>query len=297
VRIHGTDGPPKVILHGPHGATITSPSQAHATMSKGHYLLVENKTDGTTDVMLVRPAAGTWTVSQVPGTSSSPTKIDRATLQVPPTFAARVLGTGSARSVRVAYAVPVGTSVRLVERAKGLNHTITTSLRGRRCPGLPQMRPGTDERILCANVRFRPSPGPGGTRQVQAVVMRSGIPLLLKNIASFRAPRPALPSRIAALHAQRGKGLLVIQFSGSLGASRYSASATLSDGRELAFDLAGGCRALRIANVPAAVAATVKIAGVRYDLAAGAARTISIKANAVSAGRGSKKLRSGKVCT
>jgi hypothetical protein len=211
--------------------------------------------------------------------------------------AARVLGTGAARTVRVAYAVPVGTSVRLVERAKGMNHTIAPSLRGRRCSGLPVTRPGTNEKILCANIRFRPSPGPGGTRQVQAIVTRGGLPLLVKNIASFRAPRPALPSPVAALHAQRGKGLLVIQFSGSIGASRYSVSATLSDGRELAFDLAGGCRALRIANVPAAVAATVKIAGVRYDLETGRARAISIKANAGSAGHSSKKLRSGKVCT
>ncbi len=73
-------------------------------------------------------------------------------------------------------------------------------------------------------------------------------------------------------------------------------SAKLSDGRELAFDIAGRCRALRIAKVPSKVAATVKVAGVRYDLALGRARTISIKAYARSAGR-TKKLRTGKVCT
>ena len=45
------------------------------------------------------------------------------------------------------------------------------------------------------------------------------------------------------------------------------------------------------------VAATVKVAGVRFDLALGRARAISIKANARSAGPTSKKLRLGKVCT
>ena len=52
--------------------------------------------------MLVRPAAGTWTVSQAPGSASAPTTIDRANLDVPPTFGARVLGKGGQRTLRVA---------------------------------------------------------------------------------------------------------------------------------------------------------------------------------------------------
>lgn len=297
LRIHGSHGPPKVVLRGPHGVTITSPANAISKLSKGHYLLVANKTDGTTDVMLVRPAAGMWTVSQAAGSMSSPTKIDRANLEVPPTFGARVLGKGESRTLRVAYAVPVGTSVRLVERGKRVDRTIAADLHGRRCPGLPRMRPGTNEKILCATIRFRPSPGPGGRRAVQAVVTRRGMPLFQKSIASFHVPRPTLPSRVKKLRARRGRGFLLVGFAPSAGASRYAVSAKLSDGRELAFDLGGGCRALRIARVPAGVAATVKIAGVRYDLAVGRANTISIKANKRSVGRGAKKWRPGKICS
>ena len=69
------------------------------------------------------------------------------------------------------------------------------------------------------------------------------------------------------------------------------------DGRELAFDLGGSCRALHIAKVPAGVGATVKVVGVRYDLALGRAGTISIKANRQSAGRIGKKWRPGKICS
>jgi hypothetical protein len=297
LRIHGTHGPPKVVLHGPHGVTISSPSDARGKLSKGHYLLVEDQTNGTTDVMLDRPAAGTWTVSAAPGSASSPTTVDRANLLVPPTFGARVLGKGHLRTVRVAYAVPAGTSVRLVERAKGINHTLAARLRGRRCPGLPRMRPGTSERILCANVRFRPSRGPGGKREVQAIVTRGAVPVLQQDIASFRAPRQTLPSRVGALRARRGKGSLTVAFSPSVGASRYSLSVKLSDGRELAFDLGGACRALRVAHVPAGVGASVKIVGVRYDLAMGRSRVIAIKANARSTGHTSKKPRTGKVCS
>ena len=89
----------------------------------------------------------------------------------------------------------------------------------------------------------------------------------------------------------------VVAFSRSLGASRYSVSAKLSDGRELAFDLGGRCRAVRITNISTGVAAAVKIVGVRYDLAMGRARTISISANRQSAGRIGKKWRPGKICT
>lgn len=317
LRIHGTNGPPKIVIRGPGGTTIASPSHRLGKFSKGHYLLAENRSDGTTDVLIVRPAAGTWTVSRAPGAASSPTTIDRAKLEAPPTFGARVLRKSGVRTLQVAYAVPPGTSVQLIERAKGIRQTLVRSLHGHRCPvppaaklseetrehpmlgarghALPKMRPGTDEQILCASVRFRPSRGPGGTREVQAVVTRRGIPLLQKNIAFFRAARQTLPSRVGTLRAQRSSGSLVIAFSPSTGASRYAVSAKLSDGRELAFDLGGGCRALRIASVPAGDAAKIKIAGVRYDLAPGPLRTVSIKANAQSTG--SKKLPPGKICT
>src|SRR4029077_11067543 len=100
LRIHGTHGAPKVVVRGPRGATIVSPSGARGKLRKGHYLIVENKSDGTTDVMLVHPAAGTWTVSGAPGAASSPTKIDRADVEVPPTFGAHVLGKGASRTVQ-----------------------------------------------------------------------------------------------------------------------------------------------------------------------------------------------------
>lgn len=297
LRIHGSDGPPKVVIRGPHGVTITSPASGNATLRRGRYLLVENKTDGTTNVMLVRPAAGKWTVSRVPGSQSSPTRIDRASLEATPTFGARVLGKGAVRTVKIAYAVPPKSSVKLVEHAKDLNRILTRSLTGRRCHGLPRLRPGTNQRILCATVSFRPAAGPGAARHIQAVVTQRGIPLLQRNIASFRAPKPQLPSRVRLIRVQRNTGGLLVLFSKSSGASRYAVSAKLSDGRELAFDLRARCRALRIPSVGAGVAATIKVAGLRYDLAMGRARAVSLKAGARSAGSRSKKLRLGKVCS
>jgi hypothetical protein len=203
---------------------------------------------------------------------------------MPPTFGATVRAKGASRSVSMVYAVPKGASVRLVERAKGIARTIAGRVPGRRCAAGPKLRPGSDQPILCAKVRFHPSRGPGGRRTVQAVVSRGGVPLLQKDIASFTAPRETLPSRPGALRARRANGFLVVAFPRSRGASRYVVSAKLSDGRELAFDLGTKCQAVRIANVPTGVSATVKVGGVRYDLRSGAQRSISIQSNAAAAG-------------
>jgi hypothetical protein len=130
LRIHGTNGPPRVVLRGPHGAAITQPTSG-GVLRRGHYLIAENKTNGTTNVVLVRPAAGVWTVSPVPGSSSSPTKIDRASVTVPPTFATHIRAKRGLRVLQVAYAVPNGTTVRLLERSKGVTRTLAARLRGR----------------------------------------------------------------------------------------------------------------------------------------------------------------------
>jgi hypothetical protein len=158
------------------------------------------------------------------------------------------------------------------------------------------VRPGTDQKILCARVSFRAAAGPGGKRKIQAVVTRRGIPLLQKSIASFRAPKPRVPSRVKLIRAQRTKTGVDVLFSSSSGASRYAVSAKFSDGRALSFDLAGRCRVLRISQVPRGIAATIKVAGVRYDLAMGRSRSVSLKANVSKAGSKSKKLRLVKVC-
>ena len=297
LRIHGSDGPPQIVVHGPNGVKISSPTEGITKRVRGHYLLIENKTNGTAGLMLIRPAAGTWTISQAPHSTSSLKTMDRASLVAPPTFGAHISASHSRRVLRIAYAVPAGARVRIVEHAKGVQKTIKRVLGGQRCAGLPAVRPHTDERILCTSVTFTPSPGATRKRQIVALVTRRGIPLLQKVIASYTAPPLQLPSRPAVLRVQRGSGNLIVSFASSSSASHYAVSATLTDGRDLAFYLGASCHALKIASVPATVGAAIKIAGVRYDLKLGRANTISIKPSAKSAGRKSKRLKGGRVCS
>jgi hypothetical protein len=70
----------------------------------------------------------------------------------------------------------------------------------------------------------------------------------------------------------------------SRGASRLAASATLSDGRTLGYDLATTCRQLLVASVPLGVGARVVVSGVRYDLETGPGRSVTIAPDAATAG-------------
>jgi hypothetical protein len=234
-------------------------------------MLVENAANGTTNVLFIHPAAGTWTVQALGGTTSIPTKIDQAKFQAPPTLAAGVRSTGAARTLQMAYAVPRGASVRLIEHGKGVNRTLVRSVRGHRCPGVPATRPGSDEKVLCFILRFKP-----------ALVSKGGVPIVQKDIASFRAPKLTLPPRPRLLLARRVGRTLQVAFTASSGAARYIVAATLTDGRKLAFDLRPNCQAVRIAGVSPFVGATVKIAGMRFDEALGRSRSISIKPGAKS---------------
>ena len=281
-RVHGSHGVPKIVIHGPHRTVITSASHSRGVQRKGHWMLAENAADGTTNVLLIHPPAGTWTVQAVHGTESIPTKIDQSKFQAPPTLAAAVRAKGAFRTLEMAYAVPPGASVRLIERGKGVEHTLVRSVHGRRCKGAPVNRPGSDEKVLCFTLRFRPAAGPAGRRRIQALVSKGGVPLVQKDIASFRAAALTLPSRPRYLLARRIGGNLQVAFTASSGASGYLVSASLSDGRKLAYDLKSSCQAVRIKGVPTGVSAKVKIAGMRFDLAMGKSQAVSIKAGATA---------------
>lgn len=282
LRVHGTNGPPKIVVHGPGGTTITSPAAARAVQEKGHYMLAENASDGTTSVLLIKPAAGTWTVTAAPGAESTPTRLDRADYQAPSVLFGQTRRHGGRRQVAVQYAVPAGASVRLVERGRGIGRTLVKSVRGTRCRGTRALPDGRTMR--CARVTFTPSNGPGGVRQIQAVVSRDGLPLTRKTVAIFRVPRETRPSRPGALRARRVGRDVVVAFPKARGASRYTATAVLADGRRLGFDLAASCRAVRIPSVAKDDAVRIKVAGVRYDLQTGDYTKITLARNRKSAG-------------
>ena len=294
-KIHGTnDAPPKIIVKGPGGTTIQSPTDATSAQSKGKWMLAENTPEGTTNLLLIGPKPGTYTIEGVMGAMSTPDHLDVSESEAPPTVAAKVSGRGHRRTLDVAYAVPKGTVVRLAEVAPGVSRVIAPSLSGSRCPHTPKTRPGTDQAVLCAHLKFTPARGPGGPRKIQAVVTRGGIPLSQKTVATYIAPRELLPATASALKLERKKSTLLLSFPRLRGAVRYIATAKLSDGRSLGFDLGAKCRQLQIPAVPRNVAAKLTLAGMRYDLETGKESAIKIKRNQKAKAKGRLPRTKGK---
>ena len=268
----------------PTARRITSPAKKRGVQRKGRYILAENKTTKSTSVMLVKPAAGRWTVEAAPGSKSRPTRIERSNYEAPPTLFGQARRIGPyKREVAFQYAVPDGAKVQLVERGKkGITRTLIRSVRGKPCRGAPKLPGGRT--LLCVRKKFRLARGPGGSRTVQALVSRDGMPITRRTVAHLKAPRQPVASKPRALTLRRSGGGIVAIFGESKNASRYSVITILSDGRRKGFDLSSRCRAVRIPNVPLNVSAAVNVAGVRYDVKTGKYRGARLGAGRTSVG-------------
>jgi PKD repeat protein len=284
VRIAGGRGAPKVIVTEPDGTKIASPRSGGAESSPGHFVLVENPSDKSTSLLLINPAPGAWSISSA-GTGPQVTGVQTAPFLSPPDITGTVVASGRAGGhiASLAYAVPAGDSISLVERGAREEHTITSRVAGRACPG--PSRPG-GEPLRCAEIRFQPAFGPAGTRELFALVTHNGVPVLTLPVASFQVGAPALPSRPGRLQLVRRNGGVVVAWSPSAAATGYTVSVTLSDGRMLGLTPAGRCRGVLVRGVSASLAVSAEVAGLRPDLVSGSFVRIRLAAGRARAGAG-----------
>jgi hypothetical protein len=126
-------------------------------------------------------------------------------------------------------------------------------------------------------VDFRPSSGPGGTRQIIAVVERDGIPLTQKKVATYMAPKQQLPVKPTRLRMVRFAKWVVAAWDKSATADQYSVSVKTSTGKQYGRMLPGKCGSIAIPISGNGEAVNVSVAGVREDLEAGARNTGALK--------------------
>jgi hypothetical protein len=265
LRVSGSGSPFRVSITMPNGKRIVTPADGSVVSSAGHYLLVPNESDRSIDVLLIRPAAGTWKVNALNGSTVS--GVQRAGFEAPPDVAGAVAAAAHGRKVvSLAYALPSGESMSLVERGSKSEHTIAARVHGHRCPG--PNRPG-GESLLCAKVSFSPAFGPGGKRQIIAVVTRGGLPVTNIAVASFRVGAPALPRKPAHLQLARRSNSVVLAWRTQSVASSYSISIKLSTGRMFGMTVPARCSGVNIRSVARSVGVSVEVAGLRQDLASG----------------------------
>jgi hypothetical protein len=231
VEVSSNGGSPAVTLQSPSGRTIApvavtgTGSEMQIPGGPAAALSVPDANEAV--VMLEHPAAGSWTVSQTPG--SPPI----ASVEVVRGYANPVLHAHLAHArhgfvLHYSLTDRPGVTVSFIESGRRIDHLVRTVPGGR----------GT--------VPFTPQAGPGGRREVYALVQDHGEPLARPLIATFTAPAPPRPARVRHLTVTDRGHAFRISFAATRGASQYLVRVTVSDGRVLFYDLPSGAHRLSI---------------------------------------------------
>jgi hypothetical protein len=80
-------------------------------------------------------------------------------------------------------------------------------------------------------IRFTPSLGPAGTRQVTALIARGGVPVKRIKVATFHAPAPARLPAPRRLRLRRQRAAVRVSFGRVRGSTHYLVSIKSSDHR------------------------------------------------------------------
>ena len=178
IGVKGRDGAPVVTLIDPDGRRYTVPP-GDEWVNRADLVAFKADEINETFVAVPAPKAGTWRVETAAG-STPVTGVEFAETLPEPRVRARVTGRGRARAV--AYDVrPIdGQRVLLFEK------------------GRDTMRRIGEARGTKGRIRFTPSDGSGGRRQIVAEVRSFGSPRARLVAGTYTAPPPVRPARCAA---------------------------------------------------------------------------------------------------
>ena len=109
---------------------------------------------------------------------------------------------------------------------------------------------------------FSPSPDPGRSRTIEAMVTQDGHPREDATIARFEVARPALLPAPRHLRVVRRGATVRVSFRPVAGAGGYGVAVRLGDGRSLYLKLKAGRHAATVAGVPANIGAQVAVGAI-----------------------------------
>ena len=208
ILVTGKGASPHVQLIDPRGHRVAVSTRLRGAravalpLTKAHQTLVA----------LIHPRAGTWRVVQAPG-STAIVSVRAARGYPAPAVHATVTGKGLRRTLRYRIAAPPKTTVHFFEqRAKGVFAQVGAT---RRAHG---------------KLSFRPAPGPGGLREIVALVQGPNVSPERFLVAHYVAPKPVRPGRAKAVIRREGR-LFVIHIPRVSGAESYVVKISTSDGR------------------------------------------------------------------
>jgi hypothetical protein len=219
IYVKGTGGPPVLALSGPHGLRLSESSAGQGVYDRKLGLVIwpEPKL-GETLVSIDHPAPGAWTLSPLPG-SPAISSVSYADAMPPARVTATVSGRDRALTLSYRIRPRGGQRVTFAERSGRVFHVLGVAR-------------GTHGKL-----RFTPALGPGGRREIVAMISLSGMPSRPLVVARYMAPPPpraGMPSRLTL--ARRG-GSLSIRWGKATNADSYLCVVKLSDGLRTAYVL------------------------------------------------------------
>ncbi|MTD42794.1 hypothetical protein GKE82_00350 [Conexibacter sp. W3-3-2] len=234
VELNAAAGSPAVTLIGPDGATVT-PADARTTGSfAGPAVALPLPDAARTLVVLNDPKPGVWTVAPAPD-SPAITELLVARDAKPVKVTATVTRRGARRVLRYRIADRGGAVVRFSEQ-------------GARA-AVASLGTATGDRGTLA---FTPADGPGGRRQIVALVSRGDLPLSAPVVATYTAPAPQRPATVRGVRARRTSGAVTVRWRAAARATGYVVRVRgRSSGRTLARVLGSRSRSVRITGVSA----------------------------------------------
>jgi len=252
VKLTGNGGPPDVTLVSPSGQRI-APAAPGSAGASAFALRVPSQ--GATYVAIPHPASGTWSVETNPG-SPPITQVAVATPEPAPRVTGRVSGRGAHRTL-------------LYRLTGGLGLTATFS----------EVVGGEGSRVIGHStgskgaIRFVPGYGPAGSREIDALVQRDGLPRARVTITTYRAPAPTRPGRVAQLRISHRRTTLRVSWRPAAGASYYLVRVGLSNGRKLVRQLGSRARSFTLTGIARTTRARVTVTAADLHGRAGPART------------------------
>jgi hypothetical protein len=201
-------------------------------------------------------------VAAVPG-GTAPTGLATAPFVPPPHFEAKIASIqGHRERLRLAYLVPAGDRVSLIERGKRIVGSIATAVHGHSCGArLRQLSGG--ETLRCATITFTPTAGPGGLRQVIAdVTGQNGMPVGDTTIAHFIASAQALPSRPGQLRIVRVHNRVIVSWRASTPAKLQTIAVRLGSGAGFGLTTPR-CSVIELTGVRRDESVAISVAGAR----------------------------------
>jgi hypothetical protein len=255
IVIQGASGAPQVAVKAPNGETVTSATGGLAKSM--HMALFSDPSADRTYVLIGQPPAGQYTIDTI--TNSPAISSVRQAQGLPaPSVTGSVTGSGMSRTLTYTVKSIPGQTVVFAEKGVGVAAQLGAAT-------------GTE-----GTLKFTPTAGPKGIRQVIAEVEENGIPRANIVVSSYVAPASAGPPSPKFVRVQRKKSTLTVTWAKVNLAARYAVHVFLKDGRNQMLLLPAKQTMLRIANVSRSTHGYVTVAAMSVDGLRGEAKRVKV---------------------